>query len=1293
MRIALLLITLLLCSDAVAQGSQPFIATGKTRNGRVIAQQAQEALFTSTLLPQSEPWQATMVNYMATLPPDSFDVMWGQDITWDSTYSDTTHLREGIWLATHEDGDDRRSIPEGQRYPSAWYTIGEQSVDTLFVVQDVYVRQSLPATSFGSRDSLLVRAAAGDSAFSFLQFDISGFASRPNGVVRLENYVYEHGSEDVGRACIGFKVYNDLAWDEATATWNSPPVDLSPVPAYEDLDCLGDDEQLAYVSNYLTQGFRTAFDTGATTVTVALYSANSLYSGEGSTTRTAYLASDSAPAGERPYLRVYYNAGIEATDMVRYPDFYAGDYNYSGSRGGAFFSTINLPLAGGGQGNPYYDSEALKRRSMVLALLRAIEIHDREGPNYGDGKFWGSHWNDIAYTYDMVGSMLPDSVQQALETWFLEANDQIQRLWTDPLHPSHGQIDNLGNLDIRPLPGALRSCAVARHYSTELCEEADSSARAILFGSKTGHAATSDHIGGVYMSFGCFDEADGCETSYHGRSIEHTWEGYVPLKHEDRFTGTTWNFAYLDTVLSQSGLFTNAQIYRDIDGEDLAPSQYASRTEQGMNALQDTPWQRIGLAAQYYTGRPFKPTLATDSVMVNEAATWIASIPTPNQLDEVPPLPFGDDGATASEGRGGSPWPPPVPEIPVDGNWAHEIRSYEGQPSSFPFPYPQRDSTYLITFDGHPEGIQQPYFTAVRSTAPNGRTWSVFLEHQAQAGGNVSHAAGTVQVFWDDSVGVSVIGVAPRANQVPDPKQYEMGYHNSDGFDSMLLADIYGTDESGQKFSLMANDGNADPASPYARTVTRSNEDSTITFLQPADWGSDSIHDGGKSDWLEGTALTSGVDLDRKWTATIEPDGLALTDTITYSGGTDEIATLYYQVPFHGSGGELSYWADDGWTLVGGNQTVSVDTDTLRWKRGNHYVYHYFDAERPLFLSNEFTSSGRTGRVATLDLHPNSGTAVTFPAETAWRHEISVTDPGLVGTASAVAIQYPQDGETVPQGEIIAARWQTTWGTSGSGTQHVETSTDCANYTDAGLPVVDNGDGTFEAYGGDWPAAGAICLRIRIVDGGSTEKTSTINLTSAAPSQQVVDSFTDTQGTTLTNHTPETNNTSAGWLAGNGTSINVSDEAEKNSGSAFERPNIEHDDSNEIIVEAELNNQGTLGDTWPQVTARARQQNKGLHIYAEINDTGARVSESGVEGTPESCDVPFASNASSYYRIRLWTGGTIAAASFYEIGGTHLGDCAIFDVGSKHSGNDRDGAGFRLWDDGETADNFKTWTF
>ena len=79
-------------------------------------------------------------------------------------------------------------------------------------------------------------------------------------------------TNDTVKPYVGARVYTNVVFDPAAATWNSPPVDLTGTPDYEDIEGFADDKTDWQL--FLTRPVRAAWAAGATRVLVALYNVN-----------------------------------------------------------------------------------------------------------------------------------------------------------------------------------------------------------------------------------------------------------------------------------------------------------------------------------------------------------------------------------------------------------------------------------------------------------------------------------------------------------------------------------------------------------------------------------------------------------------------------------------------------------------------------------------------------------------------------------------------------------------------------------------------------------------------------------------------------------------------------------------------------------------------------------------------------------------------------------------------------------------------------------------------------------
>ena len=162
-------------------------------------------------------------------------------------------------------------------------TIGERSA-TSAITKYATISESQPDTP--SPATIQVDETAGERTFVFLEIDLSGL-SRELTRVDLKFGGTSLSGEDTEKPYIGAKIFADIDFDPAAATWNNPPVNISDNPEYDDIEGINDDE--TEWQFYLTRHIRAACESGASRILVAIYNVNDRYNSS-STDRTVIVS-------------------------------------------------------------------------------------------------------------------------------------------------------------------------------------------------------------------------------------------------------------------------------------------------------------------------------------------------------------------------------------------------------------------------------------------------------------------------------------------------------------------------------------------------------------------------------------------------------------------------------------------------------------------------------------------------------------------------------------------------------------------------------------------------------------------------------------------------------------------------------------------------------------------------------------------------------------------------------------------------------------------------------------------
>lgn len=287
----------------------------------------------------------------------------------------------------------------------------------------------------------------------------------------------------------------------------------------------------------------------------------------------------------------------------------------------AMLYELDLPQSGGGQGNTFYQQQAIAMRGLVDAGVCLVghvrkQLRSFTYTSYADiagGSIAGS-----AFGFHSFKSHLSADVRRAFYDGLIYVATVIR--YTGARH------DN-GNMDCKCLPMLVLAWLEADYQGDAvgktICEEA---ARQVLFGAVDGTPSTSvADIGavdkaGVYSPSGSIYEGGAPETTYNGHSFKE-----ISLAHAYVRSNAEWDF--LGDMIVAYNDFKELQSWPDYtsyNGETFqGPSGYSSRTS-------DMIWADQGHTAWRDSYEPFHDSTArwlsryTGGLV--DAATMVSSI-------------------------------------------------------------------------------------------------------------------------------------------------------------------------------------------------------------------------------------------------------------------------------------------------------------------------------------------------------------------------------------------------------------------------------------------------------------------------------------------------------------------------------------------------------------------------------------------------------------------------------------------------------------------------------------------
>jgi hypothetical protein len=707
-------------------------------------------------------------------------------------------------------------------------------------------------------------------------------------------------------------------------------------------------------------------------------------------------------------------SGIEGTGVVRANhNPKGGDYGGNPPRSWqnepAFWYQLDIPLSGGGQGNPWYKNEAMGLRAMIVSSVDLMMHAQFEG-SYQWFDMVGKAFLGMAEAYRWAGGVMPQDAQDAYE--------EGMGIVVDHLIERGPRAVNT-NMDMFALHGAAElymatDDAQLQQRCVELVKDA-------LFGFTDGELETKHEVfkaaggydGGVFDPSGFIMEGDQPDNFYQGESILHLAGALAAVT--DRNTGSVpsdWQF--LDEVLRRTLEFRSYQVFFDpanatpYRGQGIilkSGAGYSGRTGSGASA---------GQASKTYKNVFNADNFETDYVHLVEGVPTVSEIET--QISEK--LSSMDSKMDSNytevqpdEWSGWSPWTKPVPYLPDEG-WYSTLKNLKNNDDpSLKYPAVRGD-TWNKSFGGSPVGNQ---YWSYKDTDSSGRGFGFFVEAQAQQGGYGGWYGGKIETFWIEEVGVVLLNRHGKTGCDRSGKD-DSSFEDSTcwfNLDAKAGHHVWGRDESGNGFTTLLLRG---------RELTRTStfDDATNpTQVTVNNVFNDPNGMAGEGEQT-GSEIESSLEVENQFT--LQSNGLQVAHTIT-SDEVDEVNELWASIPvylrdyskFAGPDDQvdmdpttIEYWDGSQWVVMPEDTDSDgvpeiASTDALRLGRDypiyseTKYAYVSFASVQDVRLSewvyHDPYQTSTSARTVHIDLHGNPGTTKTLPASKSVSYTIQTTDP------------------------------------------------------------------------------------------------------------------------------------------------------------------------------------------------------------------------------------------------------------------------------------------------------------
>lgn len=707
--------------------------------------------------------------------------------------------------------------------------------------------------------------------------------------------------------------------------------------------------------------------------------------------------------------------GVEATGTVKTPHEPRGSGSYGGNPARswenepAWLYQLDIPLSGGGQGNPYYQDPALARRAMSVAIVDLMMHHGNLTTTSGWFDMVGKAFLGMAEAYRWAGDVLPSDVRDAFE-------EGMGYILDHQIDQGPRAVNT--NMDMFMVQGAADLWAAASDpVVKDKCVQV---VKRVLFGAPDGVLETNHTVfkaaggfdGGVFDPSGFIMEGDQPEIFYGGESIYHVAGAIAAVANPS--TGDLPNdWAFLDEVLRRLQEWRTYQYFYDpgvaapglSDGPATlitAGAGLSGRTGYGVpNGQAGEEWKSLLVADRFASEFAHKyDQLPSTSGMESDIA---------DKLSYITGEMAGEYVDTPNDWSGWSPWTKPTPYLPRQG-WYSRIQSLIGaQDPSLQPPVAQPGVYYNKAFGGAPVGDQ---YWAYKNTDGT-REWGFFVEAQAKQGGYGGWYGGKIETFWTETTGVVLINRHGKGGCDGDTEDSEC-FNN---LDEKAAHHVWGRDENGNGFTTLLLRGRE-----LQRTSTFDTDASTPSVTVNNVFNDPSVPStSGRTGEETGSELDGSVSIENKIEALT--DGARVTHTLT-SDGTDQVTELWASLPVYlrhynplraGTDRQedladtsIEYWDGSAWQAMPEDTDSDgipelVSTTALRLGRdfqlgdGIQYAYVAMNGSQQVRLSTGIyydPYQSKTGvRTVHIDLHGNPGTSQSLPAEKSVTYTVQTTNP------------------------------------------------------------------------------------------------------------------------------------------------------------------------------------------------------------------------------------------------------------------------------------------------------------
>lgn len=1074
------------------------------------------------------------------------------DPYWDG-FTDSPEVANNIYIKYSFAPRNFGARSSSENLPPEWYSLdGGGDVVDLSISHSALISSAAP-DSTGITGGVAT-TVAGAYKILLLQIDVSSLASRPKAAYLISRDISVQQVDAKDTLRIAAVPFPDAPFDAGTVTWNTSPVTVSPLPTYFEYN----DARIYPLSREaafdVSQEIIDAYDAGATSVTVAVFQVNAV-EGIPASNNEVFLSEWS--------LRVCNSVGqnIRGARALLQLDFQDDPtHHHDWCATGAAIYGDSLPLETGQNGNPIYHNTALGRRCIACAIPALVECGS--GFPNSDPRSTGS--------YILGGSIQLFEAYELLDEATLRAAEDSLELAAEIFATSTTISTNKelwvnANITYKGIEGLGYASRIVR--SAALKENIGLAARRVLLGRADGDVTTDppiwDETTALLRMCGNAREGDSV-----GTLVPDMWRTLTP---ESDYFGRAW--AHLAAAIAHTTGDSNWDFLRDAFALvadfiqnatfEERPTSYDQGSGFGARAaskpLCDSQYDIFGnlaAAADVANARflcrdmrnavpIFKIGLeAAKAAAIAEVnkktfspTNWFSNGPT---ILERPYRNFKTSYAWADE-----------PSFPPGGSgWYALLEPLVTANDSTT--YPRGTTNNWSTLQMFlPKEAGKEDFWCVQAGSGDER-YKFFINGNDQNGSYPNNNEGEIQSFWKWGYG----GVVVSHKSIDGPKyaSYTLGEYPApllqDGETIICQLDtpVYNVEKQNLiSGGFSFNDANDNIATSKSAVWNGTDTlTSTVTMTSnPQNRKDNSLFEDGSTIVYTKAfrKLDKGVDL---------MEGLEESISWTYNaaGTATTCQELFHNIPcFVGTVDDTThtlnfyYWTGSVWRRV---NVFDEWTDSVQWIRlakdwgdgnGERYAWIKLDsAKKVRFPSGKRSVTRHVVKRLQINAHPTGdGTAQAFPASHSAGVTYTTTDPGLVASTISVSLLNPIGTSNVFfEGEPWILRAHVDWGPKTESAVTFEYSDDyagdegTATWTNIGTGTASGSD--YSYLGGEVPV-GVLAVRAKATATDATVVTDMMAVTSRAPTLNVQDTFTDTDGVLITAHTPDTDTTGNGWTA------------------------------------------------------------------------------------------------------------------------------------------------------------------